>query len=836
MMYHRNSTAIAVSLILLFALLLASCTGSGDGSGSTLGGVSLSSLVVADKVNVVESQSGMSIGGKPAGSQPTGIKGLLIGFLSSDLPATSEYMNDPTSVYVNERSMQSFQQVNNILCLVKQTRYDSMVNKGPYIALVDENTCSTDRGSADQSSSNQDSGATPKYEAWTVDSSRKSASSPQIVRIWFHMSEHMPDNSTFEMTLQVRVVITESVYTAPPYGIFKIDYMAFLGNDPSKVIFRGFLAAERDTATNKVLLKYATEEETSFSTFKFIRVEKATLDKSPDGISGGGTVMNTESETGRPPKTDHFSLAYDADNFYRKNIDNSELCFDRKRYALSAWRYGLYDPLTGGRINRTSGFTITKNGQYGYIGYWGYWLPNGMTLDSGDTVYRQDYGANAQVPFTVFKVDGKLKRHTKKSLKLDQISNIPMDWYDSAAMKNTRVIWDKNHLPLPALMKVAEFTTDPNDSSKSYWANITPVAVSLSGLNQTELYMWSQSLGGSVRIKLNCGTTYPYTCTASGTTDVVYYIEDIVYPNDPAFQDLTTLACFWNCPDATALTTNSPFKAISTTTTPISKLPSNLIPGTDYTEYTFDRAANVLKDGANNITTTSPGTNYQWGIRSGELFEPTAANLDLLACNGGTSTCGWQAGSVLDVFYTWETGTTWSQFTALVDGSGTIVNFEPPLQVIYTHVQTDPLMPDSKYNGITFYLGYESFGNLQGIPSGCVNLDTGLEANCADASTNSSIQWVPEFFIPAKQADNVTLTEVFINDGTNTPLLVKPLEMEERMLLATTVPPTPDPTICSNKFTVTDYQLPSMIDWDDPAIGQMPSVSSKPKVIAGELN
>lgn len=181
--------------------------------------------------------------------------------------------------------------------------------------------------------------------------------------------------------------------------------------------------------------------------------------------------------------------------------------------------------------------------------------------------------------------------------------------------------------------------------------------------------------------------------------------------------------------------------------------------------------------------------------------------------------CGWKAWSVLPVFYTWETGLRdYNQFTALKSGS-TIVKFEAPLQVTYTHEQLDGTKTDSKYNGVKFYLDYSGFGQLNGIPGKCVDMDTGTTVSCSP-----NTRWVPEFMIPATQ--NGSLTEV-VADGTS--YIVKALELEQRMKGIA-------PSVCANAglVTTTYSPLPDVATgYVDPNLGPEPPVTDPPAVIGG---
>jgi len=80
-------------------------------------------LKVADKVSVVDAK-------ETGGIAPLAlVRRMAIPF--ADLPPGSAYKSDKTAVYVNERSTEAFKTVNEILCMISQTSYDAMLNKGP---------------------------------------------------------------------------------------------------------------------------------------------------------------------------------------------------------------------------------------------------------------------------------------------------------------------------------------------------------------------------------------------------------------------------------------------------------------------------------------------------------------------------------------------------------------------------------------------------------------------------------------------------------------------------------------------------------------------------------
>ncbi len=836
MRYQRQAKTIVV-FALVMALVLASCSGSGSGnSGAT--NIGLSSLVVADHVSVVDSKSGGGGGAKP---MATGLKALLLGLMSSELPVTSDYMKDATSVYVNERSTESFQTINEILCMVRQTRYDVMVNRGPYLALVDENSCRSDKSNASSGgsqSTNTSSGANmPSYMTWVAESIRTSNSLPQIVNFWI-----IPNEAN--LIILGRMTITKGTDAAPPYGTFKFDFQMINPNTHEEWM-RGVLVAEQNPMTGDAVLRFASND-------PFLNnIESATLVKSQDGAVGHGTVLKSSSWSGT---TDRFDIAYNNLYFRRHNTQDppdADICLDRNKFSESAWSYGLYN-LDGSRFNLNSGFSIKIGQDYGWIGYWGVWLPDLVTLGTGSIVYRHDFDTNTDTPYTVFQAGGKLKRHNKNSLALSEIANIPLYWWDFNTSSQYTIIWDGSNFQRTAKQDNSgqwincvdgSIPCGPADAIVSVGVGTQAVwYVNLATLNSSDINVWSQALSGSVRVSL--GAAAPGTCSyvsatnstncipfnslmpaVKGATPVVFYTENIVYPGDAI---PPTLACFDNCPLASALTTSNPFR------TDVMSYQSGTTPDlATYASYSFDTINMILTDGAVPITaaTSTLDPRYQWGITSGALFAPTSTNLAKLDCDWDKNndplsqpgTCGWKAWSELTEFYTWETGpNSWNQLIVLRDSTGAFIRFDPPLQIKYTHVQNDPTASDAKYNNTNFYLEYNGFGSLSGIPGVCVDIDTGK----VGVSCGPNTWWVPEFLIPASQ-DSINLTQVYIKGNINQPLIIKPLQIEQRMIGV-------DITTCAGLSTQ-KYPLSDMHEWREPAIGMPPKIKSGPKVVGGVI-
>lgn len=833
--------ASVLSLFLALALWGCSSGGSSTASTTTTGGtttgdttggtVEVAALSVAGKVSVVEANTQLS----SLVSSP--VKPLKLGIASIDpsaFSADSDYNQDQTNIWIHERSAEAFNTVNEILCSIKQSKYDEMLNQGAYKAQIDVKQCSSSNDSASnagQESQDQSSSSTmPEYELWTVDSSRVDNNSPHIVKVWVHEEASQYDPAKLIM---VKAAITNGVSADNPYGLFTMDfigYPVFNGSvDTTHTFFKGILEAEKD-ASGKVVLSFVIDggfDQNDDGTNDFGFSQKAAFSRAGEGTSGGGTVYHNDTHPGQSgsPETEEakFDFAFDASSFLRAdalNTSNPPVCLDRTSFNETAWRYGLYNSV-GGRVNINSGFPIKYNDgtkdYFGWVGYWGLWLPGDVSIADGATVHRMEYGPGegTATPYTYHVVGGKLKKHTQATLELKDIKNVPLDYgdCDQTGCTNYRAIWNGTAFAKTGIMNQTTFSWDAASGN-----------LDLSALNWTNLNFWAQSLGGNAQVALTGCTqsqTPPYTWDCSGkaadTTPVIFYKEDIVYPGDT---NLTDLNCLNNCPNPATINNDNPsddyFNTWNLMMQSVAPALSNTI------DYTFNTSTMALMYNGTAVFKTASAGQNDFGVWTGPLFVKTSSDAaTALACQTWdpqtqtqvSGTCGWQAWSGLSVFYTWETGANnWNKLTYLTDSSGAIVEFSPPIQVKYVHAQTVSTEPDYKYNGVTFYLEYSGFGNLWGIPGNCVDPDSGETIQCGP-----NTRWIPEFSIPtganaANGADSAT------------EYVIKVLEGEQRMKVIAGG--------CTS-LTTTAYTLPDIASWVDPAIGTEPSITDAPAVIGG---
>jgi hypothetical protein len=730
----------------------------------------------------------------------------------ADPPADSAYVTDPQHSHVEDATSRGINQVNMITCIMSAMRPDSLVNDGAYVALVDMQKCDPNaRGSTDNAS-----GATPAsaYATATVNSTRSSNTEPMRARIW------IDDPEMEGATIHVNTSASAAPSASNPYGQFRLDYC---GNVPGTTTcaFNGFLEG---TSTG---IAYFEREQGDFG-----NGSKALRMTTSSTTSGSGSLLMQD-----PNNSETFSFAYNAE-LYRRSDAQGEQCFARDARdadtGMSVWRYGLYDSVTGARIERNSGFPIEytegDTRHRGYLGYYGLSLPPAAqeTLENGDTVEKVDYtngGAPTRTAYTVVKAGGKLMkytRHTRTLRAIDQIRfttwvGMEASTFFPGATANTQyeLYWDDT----PGNFKVVGQMICGNNGCSTQ-ALDAPQTVEVSfWTSRGGIQGWSQQLGGELFVDLE-GVGTPVVSTE---VQVVYRSQDLVYPS----QMPATLHCLRDCPTAASIAAY--FAEGSQAPSPYAGDSANNFQPTapeGVVSYSGDATSALLRDASASpvVLEVSRDTlenhpQFRYGLRTGKLF----ADLDAAECGSGAGTyCEWRVNE-LDVYYQWETGPQpFNQFAAVKDTNGQFVNFDAPLQVNFAVPQGAAYGP---YAGQNIVLQYGGFGDLWGLPGKCVSPSTNEEVPC-----DENARYVPSFVIP-----HDTTAGVVTRDGTT--YLVKWLDREIRFARKNLA-------VCDAAGLVvpSGTTLPTAADLKNPTdpasdiyIGVRPTVTSAPRVIHGEV-
>jgi hypothetical protein len=725
-------------------------------------------------------------------------------------PATSAYYTDPQNSYVRDETSNKIDSVNMIACYIAAMSPAALVNKGSYIALVDDNVCNS-KGGASNSAAGASASQAPSYQPAIVTSTRTSNSDPMRVTVW--LDQHTGSGSAERININLSVTAAPSATS--PYGTFRLD---FCGATPggSDCLEQGLLSAD---ATGVSF--YQTSHRDG-------PLQSTALTLNAAGSTSGSGEMLLSSASG----SQQYNFAYNA-GLFRRSDGNSDVCFSRDASdpttGFAVNQYGLYDASSGARINLNSGFPIdfTTGGTtyHLYASYWGLNIPPEVAplLTNGATVQKVDYsgGSASSTDYTLVLAAGKLTRYSKQSTTLNALDQIRLDAFvqdasgfypNAASNQQYEMYWDEasgkfhvtgvmscssngcNLQPLPAEELV----------DGTFWA-------SLGGLSA-----WSQSFGGQLFVKL-AGATDPI---ASLSVPVLYYSQDLVYPAELP----QTLYCISNCPTAASLV--SYFAAGSHDLSPYGTTFNNgtETPAAGVTTYTTSSSTALLMDGAGQKVTFADAAalanqpQYMGGINSGRLF----TNLAAAQCaDNATLYCDSQTAS-LDTYYTWQTGVNpWDQFSAVKDNTGALVKFDAPLLVKYV-VPSGAIY--GSYAGKSLVLQYGGFGQLWGIPGTCVDQST----NAVVACNTPNAQNVGAFMIPDDLVTGV------VTSGANS-YLVKWQQREIRFAQK-------DLAVCLAAALALPIGvslpaasgLQSTIDPNSPIyIGAEPTVTTAPRVIQG---
>lgn len=720
------------------------------------------------------------------------------------VPSSGPYVTDPQNEYVQDATSDSIGSVNMILCIISGMNINgsAMLNKGPYIALIDLNQCQSHGSSSSSSSGSSGASAAKNYMTAIVDATRGSASTdPMLANVWMSMTEQGK-----QMNISLRLSATQSPTDVPPYGVFRLDYIGKGTNGVTQ--FNGYI-----DSTSGNLKFYETGANSS----------NTALSLTPGtSNSGSGTIT-----TGTAPVTT-FDFNYNSTNFRRSDSTNDR-CFDRTKAnaAKSVWRYGTYKDSDGSRVDQANPSfpviaTYLGNSYYGYTGYYGIGFQgldlntiSGINPISGLVVTDQRPGNTTT--YNLSKVGGKLTKWTQNATTLSAMSGIPFTWFGNLAglttstavtaigTANWQMQWNNSG---------ANFTVTGVQSCGSNGCTlttVTPVAVNAGAFNNIPLSGWSDSFGGSINIPSSTGDHV--------STDAVnYFSQSTVIPGSAGAP--TALNCLSNCPDATSVaaanaftgSTGAPSPFGGTTATQWFSAPSvgNTI------SYTFD--ASGLKQAGTSMAITNANfyaasPNFQWGVMTGRLFATAFVNcFSTNVCEPSNPT----------TYYTWQTGTgQWNQSLWLTKTSdSSVVPFDPPQNIAYTVPSGTAY---GTWAGKQIQLQFNGFGNVYGIPGYCISPVDNSQVDCS--TTNA--RYVSMFSIP----DAATMS---LNSTT---LIVKALDAELRLR---DLGPGASTLACSG-LTLTPLLPPTggthdmTSSGDAYYIGVKPTISGNPKVIDGVL-
>ncbi len=736
---------------------------------------------------------------------------------------TSAYYADAQNEFVQDATTDRIGTVNMIMCILGALRPDALVNRGSYVALVDQSKCDSRNQASAANSGGASAGSQANYMRAIVNSTRASNGDPMIARVWFENEE---DGQTID--IHIHVSVTQGPTSSNPFGVFTMNYC---GRDPSGMIagciFRGRLAATSGG------LSFYEEQSTGGPP----DTTQLLLSNTGGTDTGAGAIRQVTQSNG----TEAALFAFDGTHFLRGD-GTTNYCFSREKddASSSVWRYGVYDG-TGARLERDSGFPVkytdgSNNEFQGFMGYYGLFLPDTAGAANGDLIARQAANGGAETTYTLVKLGGRLTRFSKDTTTLAGVEKVRFNvqaWrFPSTPFATFATLAGKSFAQAQADNDQIEMYWDDTASAFKATALLScgmggcvtstfPSEASVDGsvVGSGDMARgfpgFSRALGGEVFVAL--GGAAPSSATPVTTRE-----QTLVYPDEYP----SSLHCIGNCLKGAQLT--------------LGNLQANNVyyPGNGFDARTSQVRTYVFSgdlledpDGAPVVSTVAAdqlaGTPYQSGVRTGILADSADVNaLTDLDCNPSSPTGFYCVDRIdaLDHYYVWETGANnWNQFTALQDSTTGYVRFDPPLNMNYT-VPAGAAYGD--YAGTNLVLQYSGFGNLWGIPGKCVSSVDNSEVSCAGGG---HVRFVPQFSIPFSLTAGVVTHD-------STPYYVKWLDRELRLA--------EEPAGNCSALTLPSLgglTLPSagdVLDPSDPAqtsvyIGTKPAVTSAPAVIHG---
>jgi hypothetical protein len=611
----------------------------------------------------------------------------------------------------------------------------------------------------------------PTYEEWVVNSTRADNSSPQVVKFWIKSV----DNGNSQI-IYGRLSVTEEPTDSQPLGQFSLNFKAIDSTLPStstNTQFTGYLQTVARTDGQTELVFYNGQGD-------------------PDGTIGIGEQASRE----------------------RVHVIGDMAAQTGRAYSETK------------RVENHSGTPYTDQGEY-------------QLQFNSDYLARRDEGSSTLTVLDRNDYNTTVHRYgvynATTEARVDQLSGFPIE--DSSGHQGWAGyygIWFPDNVTLTDGMTLYRRSFSDNTTTPYTLVKVpgklekrTRASITFADLQDEELDFFDPTAGGEAKVMFT-GSDFVRTASRSGNE---WAPESTPVSIASSFTTGQWLH-FWSqargsveCAWPATLDGSAPAYVWSST---VLNADSAELAGGDLTLYGYSHMlrAGITSNQANFASGASPYLPDASSVSSGDqtyVFDHTTLMLklggtDVNFANGVTVTsgpsmfgldCGPLFPSALSSLsdipnqtttYQWSIGTnTWNQLLSLKDGNGAFVNFDPPTRFTYVHDE-----PGSPFDTRTFFLEWDG-SNLGGIP---------FEQNSDDG------RWYPLLNIPS----GTTVT----SGGTS--YKIKQLEGEQFMVEVGSP---------STVYTAQGFDLDSAITaptaapYEDPAIGEMPTVEAAPLYVGG---
>ncbi|MCB9557378.1 MAG: hypothetical protein H6707_14825 [Deltaproteobacteria bacterium] len=593
---------------------------------------------------------------------------------SYSAPGT-DYSNYEASIRTYNEALDPLNQVNMILCFISQMKPEQMIDKGVYVALVDDKACG---GGGGESSGK-------RYVRMVIDVNETKEGA--VVDAWSTEVDR-------EFNLQVHVLIKDGVSASNPYGNFVLRW-AMLDRTTGKPAGEGELATVATSDGGQGFTLYDKSQRDGGS---FISAGSVVVDQTTDS----GNARTLISASGFRD----FGAAFDV--VFNKELAHVEragtvaelagkgtTCNSRTSFVEHAWRYGVYATEGGAEVKLMGGFPVRYGkdfARYGWVNAQGAW-GDGEAIPA-DSKLRRDSTDDRTSVYTLTVVPGVLTKNVVSDANYASVVGAECNYWDKAAQQAGYDSWVVI-LEAQQIKVVAGVKRDYNGDQR---IDLSPPR--------------TLSLNNGDFVQLMCGAEREIWYRF-GETAVKIVKRQLVNGGEAEFKagPLKLVCADYNCPKSGITATD-----LQTQDGPFLTPTRNLQEVYHYTFNAKGTDAMLLVYNGQRVTYptgdrgTFSNTPHAQGIRSGWLLPEsalaTAKSVDDLR------------GDQVAVYYTWETGLDdWQQLRRIVDADGNVVTFDRPIQASYVHSKdNERLGGDGRYDGRQFALAYQGEGQLDGLP------------------------------------------------------------------------------------------------------------------------
>ncbi|MCX6129795.1 MAG: hypothetical protein NTX25_12145 [Proteobacteria bacterium] len=529
-------------------------------------------------------------------------------------------------------------------------------NAGVYQAQIDQNLCGKNGGGGGDQSQGGGSDQSPQLQVVYVNSVREEGK-PLIATMRVAAGEGKED-----AWYHVKAIIVEPPSETAPAGIFDMHYTAHMGSEIGE---SGFIRTRRLPGGGEFVLENGSSgkdgggsNHVSTGIAQLTFVDENTVTGFVHSDSSGTHEGQTFSSVGKARFDENFlNVDYNQTYSHDGKTESSPTlgCYDLHKYKTAMFRYNLFDA-KGSLVKVNSGFPIevTVDGQMIH-GWAGYYgLWTNNQSLASGTTVNKVSWTGGQKVSTPYTIFSAPGKLTKLTKATTTLS----------ALKGADMNYYDNGSNYnvkwdgKTLSKTAKITNGKNG----------PEEEAASG--EITIPQW----GAGVYVpSLNAQIRIPPNTTLSDALVLAYHAEATV-SGSKTDAPTCNLVCFQNCPNMTPTAANFQRSTSGSMGPMVSDLYKKI-----------DAPSGWGQSGAKtNQTQTiaSPLATYQWDAATQNLKDVATSTL----------------------------------FTK--DSNGTIVTFDKPLQISYTHTTANDwdANTDAAFIGKSFRLEYNGPGQLNGIP------------------------------------------------------------------------------------------------------------------------